>query len=38
VDLRRIRIGSLRLGDLPEAGVRELRRSEIEALRREVGL
>jgi 23S rRNA pseudouridine2605 synthase len=38
LDLRRIRIGSLRLGDLPEAGVRELRAGEIEALRREVGL
>jgi len=38
LDLRRIRIGSLRLGDLPEAGVRELRASEVEALRREVGL
>jgi len=38
LDVRRIRIGSLRLGDLPEAGVRELRASEVEALRREVGL
>jgi 23S rRNA pseudouridine2605 synthase len=38
LDLRRIRIGPLRLGALPEAGVRELRAGEVEALRREVGL
>jgi 23S rRNA pseudouridine2605 synthase len=38
LDLRRIRIGSLRVGDLPEAAVRELRAGEVDALRREVGL
>jgi 23S rRNA pseudouridine2605 synthase len=38
VDLRRVRIGSLRLGDLAEGGARELRQAEVNALRREVGL
>ena len=38
VDLRRVRIGPLRLGDLVEGGARELRQTEVEALRREVGL
>jgi 23S rRNA pseudouridine2605 synthase len=38
VDLRRVRIGPLRLGDLVEGGARELRQTEVDALRREVGL
>ena len=38
IDLRRIRIGPLRLGDLAEGTARDLRASEVEALRREVGL
>jgi 23S rRNA pseudouridine2605 synthase len=38
VDLRRVRIGPLRLGDLVEGGARDLRQTEVDALRREVGL
>lgn len=38
VDLRRVRIGPLRLGDLAEGGARELRRAEVDDLRQEVGL
>ena len=38
VDLRRVSIGPLRLGDLVEGGARELRPTEVDALRREVGL
>ena len=38
VDLRRVRIGPLRLGELTEGGARELRRAEVDALRHAVGL
>jgi pseudouridine synthase len=38
VDLRRVRIGPLRLGDLAEGRSRELRQAEVDALRGEVGL
>ena len=38
IDLQRVRLGSLRLGDLPERNVRPLTRGEIGQLRREVGL
>jgi 23S rRNA pseudouridine2605 synthase len=38
LDLRRVRIGPLRIGDLAEGGVRELTAAEVAALRAEVGL
>jgi 23S rRNA pseudouridine2605 synthase len=38
LDLRRVRIGPLRIGDLAEGAARELTTAEVGALRREVGL